>query len=84
MELNHVGSIESLVQNIKPEKGFIRSQVTALIEAVKIVTTESKELRKFVSRLKALLHLQLREKDNYRNSTVSAKVCKKDATVAES
>ena len=40
-------------------KALLRSQVTALIENGKIVTTEA---RKFVSRLRSLLHLQLRKR----------------------
>ena len=60
-------------------KALLRSQVTALIENGKIVTTEArakevkkmaeklitlavKEKDKFVSRLKSLLHLQLRKR----------------------
>ena len=55
-------------------KALLRSQVTALIENGKIVTTEAraKEVRKLIT-------LAVKEKDNYETVTVSAKVAKKDA-----
>ena len=59
-------------------KALLRSQVTALIENGKIVTTEAraKEVRKQAEKLIALA---VREKDNFETVTVSAKVPKKDA-----
>ena len=59
-------------------KALIRSQVTALIENGKIVTTEAraKEVRKQAEKL---ITLAVKEKDNYETVTVSAKVAKKDA-----
>ena len=59
-------------------KALLRSQVTALIENGKIVTTEAraKEVRK---QAETLITLAVKEKDNYETVTVSAKVAKKDA-----
>lgn len=59
-------------------KALLRSQVTALIENGKIVTTEAraKEVRKQAEKL---ITLAVKEKDNYEKVTVSAKVAKKDA-----
>ena len=58
-------------------KALLRSQVTALIENGKIVTTEAraKEVRKQAEKL---ITLAVKEKDNYETVTVSAKVAKKD------
>ena len=59
-------------------KALLRSQVTALIENGKIVTSEAraKEVRKQAEKL---ITLAVKEKDNYETVTVSAKVAKKDA-----
>ena len=56
-------------------KALLRSQVTALIENGKIVTTEAraKEVRKQAEKL---ITLAVKEKDNYETVTVSAKVAK--------
>ena len=53
-------------------KALLRSQVTALIENGKIVTTEAraKEVRKQAEKL---ITLAVKEKDNYETVTVSAK-----------
>jgi large subunit ribosomal protein L17 len=66
-----------LGRNSSQRKALIRSQVTALIENGKIVTTEAraKEVRKQAERLIALA---VREKDNFETVTVTAKVPKKD------
>lgn len=58
-------------------KALLRGQVTALLANGKIVTTESKakELRKVVE---PLIAMAVREKDNYEEVTVKAKVAKKD------
>ena len=66
-----------LGRNSSQRKALIRSQVTALIENGKIVTTEAraKEVRKQAERLIALA---VREKDNFETVTVTAKVHKKD------
>ncbi len=59
-------------------KAMIRSQVTALINNGKIVTTETraKELRKAVEKI---ITLAVKEKDNFETVTVTAKVARKDA-----
>ena len=58
-------------------KALIRNQVTALLNNGKIVTTEAKakEIRKEVEKLIALA---VKEKDNFEEVTVKAKVAKKD------
>lgn len=58
-------------------KALLRSQVTALINNGKIVTTEAKakEVRKIVD---GLIALAVKEKDNYEEVTVQAKVARKD------
>ncbi len=67
-----------LGRNSSQRKALIRSQVTALIENGKIVTTEAraKEVRKQAEKL---ITLAVKEKDNFETVTVSAKVAKKDA-----
>lgn len=59
-------------------KALIRNQVTNLLNNGKIVTTESKakEIRKVAE---GLIALAIREKDNYEEVTVKAKVARKDA-----
>ncbi|MCM1283453.1 MAG: 50S ribosomal protein L17 [Muribaculaceae bacterium] len=58
-------------------KALLRGQVTALIANGKIITTEAraKELRKIAEKLIAMA---IREKDNYEEVTVTAKVPRKD------
>jgi large subunit ribosomal protein L17 len=58
-------------------KALLRSQVTALINNGKIVTTEAraKEVRKIAE---GLIALAVKEKDNFETVTVTAKVPKKD------
>ena len=58
-------------------KALIRNQVTALLHNGKIVTTEAKakEIRKVAE---GLIALAVREKDNYEEVTVKAKVARKD------
>lgn len=60
-------------------KALLRSQVTALINHGKIVTTEAraKEVRKIAEHLIAIA---VKEKDNFETVTVTAKVPKKDST----
>ena len=67
-----------LGRNSSQRKALLRSQVTALIENGKIVTTEAraKEVRKMAEKL---ITLAVKEKDNYETVTVSAKVPKKDS-----
>jgi len=58
-------------------KALIRNQVTALLYHGKIVTTEAKakEIRKFAE---GLIALAVKEKDNFEEVTVKAKVARKD------
>lgn len=59
-------------------KALLRSQVTSLLYHGKIKTTESKakEIRKIAERM---ITLAVKEKDNFTEVTVNAKVPKKDA-----
>ena len=58
-------------------KALLRNQVTALLNNGKIVTTEAKakEIRKIAE---GLIALAVKEKDNYEEITVTAKVARKD------
>lgn len=58
-------------------KALLRNQVTALINHGKIVTTEAKakEIRKIAEHLIAMA---VKERDNYEEVTVKAKVARKD------
>ena len=58
-------------------KALIRNQVTALLYNGKIVTTEAKakEIRKIAE---GLIAMAVREKDNFEEVTVKAKVARKD------
>ena len=58
-------------------KALLRNQVTALINNGKIRTTEAKakEIRKITE---SLIALAVKEKDNYEEVTVKAKVARKD------
>jgi large subunit ribosomal protein L17 len=59
-------------------KALIRNQVTALLNNGKIVTTEAKakEIRKVAE---GLIAMAVKEKDNFEEVTVKAKVARKDA-----
>ncbi|KAB1434449.1 bL17 family ribosomal protein [Candidatus Galacturonibacter soehngenii] len=59
-------------------KALIRNQVTNLLNNGKIVTTEAKakEIRKVAE---SLIALAIKEKDNFEEVTVKAKVARKDA-----
>jgi large subunit ribosomal protein L17 len=59
-------------------KALLRGQVTNLLYHGKIVTTEAKakEIRKIAE---GLIAMAVREKDNYEEVTVKAKVARKDA-----
>lgn len=60
-------------------KALLRNQVTNLIYHGKIVTTEAKA--KEVAKIaEGLIAQAIREKDNFEEKTVQAKVAKKDAT----
>ena len=58
-------------------KALIRNQVTALLNNGKIVTTEAKakEIRKVAE---GLIAMAIRERDNFEEVTVTAKVARKD------
>lgn len=58
-------------------KALLRNQVTALINNGKIVTTEAKakEIRKIAE---GLIAMAVKEKDNFEEVTVKAKVARKD------
>lgn len=58
-------------------KALLRGQVTALLNNGKIVTTEAKakEVRKIAE---GIIALAVKEKDNYEEVTVKAKVARKD------
>ena len=59
-------------------KALLRNQVTALLNNGKIVTTEAKakEIRKIAE---GLIALAVKEKDNFEEVTVKAKVARKDS-----
>ena len=59
-------------------KALLRNQVTALLNNGKIVTTEakSKEIRNIAE---GLIAMAVKEKDNFEEVTVKAKVARKDA-----
>ena len=59
-------------------KALLRNQVTALLNNGKIKTTEAKakEIRKIAE---GLIALAVKEKDNFEEVTIKAKVAKKDA-----
>jgi len=67
-----------LGRNASQRKALLRSQVTSLLYHGKIVTTESKakEIRKIAEKM---ITLAVKEKDNYEEVTVKAKVARKDA-----
>jgi len=77
MEVKLMAKYRKLGRTSSQRKALLRSQVTALIENGKIVTTEAraKEVRKQAEKL---ITLAVKEKDNYETVTVSAKVAKKD------
>ena len=56
-------------------KALIRNQVTALLNNGKIVTTKAKEIRKVAE---GLIALAVKEKDNFEEVKVMAKVARKD------
>ena len=66
-----------LSRTASQRKALIRNQVTALLYNGKIVTTEAKakEIRR---QAEHLITLAVREKDNFEEVTVKAKVVRKD------
>lgn len=78
MEVKKMAGYRKLSRETSVRKALIRAQVTSLLEHGKIRTTEAKakEIRKEVEHLIALA---VKEKDNFEEVTVKAKVAKKDA-----
>jgi large subunit ribosomal protein L17 len=72
-----MGRQRKLGRTSSQRKALLRNQVTALIYQGKITTTESKakEIRKIAE---GLIAMAVREKDNYDEVTVMAKVARKD------
>ena len=66
-----------LSRTASQRKALLRSQVTQLLATGKIVTTEAKakEVRKIAE---GLIALAVKEKDNFEEVTVTAKVARKD------
>ena len=66
-----------LGRNSSQRKAMLRNQVTALIYNGKIVTTEAraKEVRKIAE---GLIAMAVKEKDNFEEVTIKAKVPRKD------
>ncbi len=73
-----MGKYRKLGRTSSQRKALLRSQVTALIQHGRIVTTEAraKEVRKIAD---GLVAAAIREKDNFDEVTVTAKVPRKDA-----
>ena len=72
-----MGKYRKLGRTSSQRKALLRNQVTALIYRGKIVTTETKakEIRKIAE---SLIAMAVREKDNYEEVTIKAKVPRKD------
>lgn len=73
-----MGSYRKLGRSSDQRKALLRTQVTQLLYHGKIVTTEAraKEIRKIAEKLIAMA---VREKDNFDEVTIKAKVPRKDA-----
>ena len=78
MEEIKMAGYRKLGRTSSQRKALIRSQVTALLNNGKIVTTEAraKEIRKVAE---GLIALAVKEKDNFETVKVTAKVARKDA-----
>jgi large subunit ribosomal protein L17 len=78
MEDKQMAKYRKLGRTSDQRKALIRNQVTALLYNGKIVTTEAKakEVRKVAE---GLIALAIKEKDNFEEVTVTAKVPRKDA-----
>ena len=74
---NKNGKYRKLGRTSSQRKALLRSQVTALLNNGRIVTTEAKakEVRKIAE---SLIAMAVREKDNFETVTVTAKVARKD------
>ena len=77
MEERKMAKYRKLSRTSSQRKALLRGQVTQLLANGKIVTTESKakEVRKIAE---GLIALAVREKDNFEEVTVTAKVARKD------
>ena len=77
MEENKMAKYRKLSRTSDQRKALLRNQVTNLLYHGKIVTTEAKakEIRKIAE---GLIALAVKEKDNFEEVTVKAKVARKD------
>lgn len=77
MEERKMSKYRKLGRTSSQRKALLRNQVTALINHGKIVTTEAKakEIRKIAE---GLIASAVKEKDNFDEVTVTAKVARKD------
>jgi large subunit ribosomal protein L17 len=77
MEENKMAKYRKLGRTSSQRKALLRGQVTQLLANGKIVTTETKakEVRKIAE---GLIAMAVREKDNFEEVTVTAKVARKD------
>ena len=77
MEEEKMAKYRKLGRTSSQRKALLRNQVTALLNNGKIVTTEAKakEIRKIAE---GLIALAVKEKDNFEEVTVKAKVARKD------
>ena len=77
MEENKMAKYRKLSRSSDQRKALLRNQVTNLLYHGKIVTTEAKakEVRKIAE---GLIAMAVREKDNFEEVTVKAKVARKD------
>ena len=77
MEENKMAKYRKLSRTSNQRKALLRNQVTNLLHHGKIVTTEAKakEIRKIAE---GLIALAVKEKDNFEEVTVKAKVARKD------
>ena len=77
MEENKMAKYRKLSRTSDQRKALLRNQVTNLLYHGKIVTTEAKakEIRKIAE---GLIAMAVREKDNFEEVTVKAKVARKD------
>ena len=78
MEEIKIAKYRKLSRTSSQRKALLRGQVTQLLVNGKIVTTEAKakEVRKIAE---SLIALAVKEKDNFEEVTVTAKVARKDA-----
>jgi large subunit ribosomal protein L17 len=77
MEEKTMAKYRKLGRNSNQRKALLRGQVTALITNGKIITTEAraKEVRKIAE---GVIALAVKERDNFDEVTVTAKVARKD------